>query len=279
MLKRKIYYKLSPELKFYARKIYYFPIDIYEKITGRRDKFTPPKGDIFIGSGDFKTQGENQLHLLKKYIDIQSDNCVLDVGSGIGRTAIPLTKYLNNKGKYEGFDVVKKGVDWCNKNIHNRFANFNFKYVPLNNSLYNSHTESSVDFNFPYENENFDAVFLFSVFTHMKVEDIQNYLNEIYRVLKPGGKCLATFFTYSENDNLAEFPGFKFPVKRDGYRLIDENLEEANIAIENTKLSEMIEKSGLIKTNEIKGFWSDFSRKNPDVNFQDIVVLEKKCVF
>ena len=276
MNKRNIYYRLSPELLLFAIKIYYFPIDIYEKITGKRDKYTPAKGDIFIGSGDFKIQGDHQLHLLKKHIDLKETDHVLDIGSGIGRTAIPLTKYLDTKGKYDGFDVVKKGVDWCNKNIHKRFSNFNFKYIPLNNSLYNSHRTTSENFKFPYQDNSFDKSFLFSVFTHMRIEDIQNYLNEINRVLKPGGKCLATFFTYNETDHLENFPGFKFPIKKNGYRLLDEELVEANIAIENSKLSEMIEKSGLQKANEINGFWSDFSRKNPDVNFQDILILEKK---
>ncbi|MBW7675135.1 class I SAM-dependent methyltransferase [Chryseobacterium chendengshani] len=276
MIKRNLYYKLSPEFRFYARKMYYFPVDIFEKIIGNRDKLTPPKGDIFIGSGDFKKQGESQLHLLKKYIHLQPGDSVLDIGSGIGRTAVPLTKFLNHHGKYEGFDVVKKGVEWCNKNIHKRFPNFNFKYIPLNNSLYNSYQTKSGNFKFPYNDDSFDKAFLFSVFTHMKIEDIQNYLNEIHRVLKDDGWCCATFFTYDKSDNLENFPGFKFPFLREGYRLLDENLEEANIAIENEKLLEMIYASGLEKVDEIKGFWSDFSRKHPDRDFQDIIILQKK---
>lgn len=41
----------------------------------------------------------------------------MDIGSGIGRTAVPLTKFLNPDARYEGFDVVKKGVKWCNAKI------------------------------------------------------------------------------------------------------------------------------------------------------------------
>lgn len=273
-MKRNLYYKLSPELRFLARKIYYFPIDLYEKMSGKRDSNSPAKGDIFIGSGDFKKQGEHQLHLLKKYIDIKTNDTILDVGSGIGRTANALTKFLEKDGKYDGFDVVKKGVDWCNKNISKKFPNFHFKYIELNNSLYNSHQEKSENFKFPYPDNSFDKVFLFSVFTHMKIEDIQNYFNEIERVLKTGGKCLATFFTYS-NEDFENLPGLKFPFKKEGYRLLDEKLPEANIAIEDAKLLEIIEKSGLKKTNEVKGFWRDFSKKHEDVNFQDIIILEK----
>lgn len=274
-MKRDLYYKFSPELRLLARKLYYFPVDFYEKITGKRDGITPAKGDIFIGSGDFKKQGAHQLHLLKKYIDIQPDNSVLDVGSGIGRTAVPLTDFLNKDGKYEGFDVVKKGVDWCNENIHKKHPNFNFKYVELHNSLYNSHTGNPENFNFPYAGDSFDKVFLFSVFTHMKIEDIQHYLNEIHRVLKSGGKCLATFFTYS-NEDFEKLPGLKFPVVKERYRLLDEALPEANIAIDDQKLDEMIATSGLQKNHKVKGFWRDFSKKHEDVNFQDIIILEKK---
>ncbi|QLK35236.1 hypothetical protein H0H25_02560 [Flavobacterium psychrophilum] len=47
--------------------------------------------------------------------------------------AIPFTNYLSTTGKYEGFDIVKIGIDWCTKNISSRFPNFNFKLIPLKN--------------------------------------------------------------------------------------------------------------------------------------------------
>ena len=82
---------------------------------------------------------------------------------------------------------------WCRLNFH-------FDFVPLHNSLYNSHLEKSTDFTFPYPDESFDKVYLFSVFTHMKIEDIQHYLSEISRVLKNEGQCLMTSFTYQEKE-------------------------------------------------------------------------------
>lgn len=39
---------------------------------------------------------------------------------------------------------------------------------------------------------------LFSVFTHMYENEIKNYLREIFRILKPSGRCFSTFFLFDE---------------------------------------------------------------------------------
>lgn len=272
---RKIYYLSPPSFRFLLRKFYYFPRDFYQGFTGKRPENIPKYGDIYTGSGDFVGAGEKQVRLLKKYISLQPSDNVLDIGSGIGRTAIALTKTLDETGSYEGFDAVEKGVDWCTKNIKSKFPNFNFKYIPLRNSLYNTSKTDPSTFRFPYEENTFDEAFLFSVFTHMKMVDIQNYLNEINRVLIPGGQCLATFFTYTENDQLETNRGFKFPVIKEGYRLLDEKVEEANIAIEMETLKKMISKSGLTFEKKIGGFWNDFNKNKDDIDFQDIIILKK----
>lgn len=275
---RKIYYNLSPNLRFVARKIYYFPIDLYEGLTGKREKYEPKKGDIYIGSGDFIKQGKHQLDLLKRYVNLQASDAVLDIGSGIGRTAIPLTGYLGSSGRYEGFDVVEKGVNWCNAKIKKDFPNFNFIYVPLNNDLYNNSSEQASDFRFPYENNTFDVTFLFSVFTHMGIDEIDHYLSEISRVLKPGGKCLATFFLYDEQneEKIAEIKNFNFPVRYEGYRLMDDAVKSANIAVDKKRLAEMLKKSNLKSTDIVEGFWKGMEYKTAENTYQDLVILEKK---
>ncbi|MBS1549010.1 MAG: class I SAM-dependent methyltransferase [Bacteroidetes bacterium] len=272
---RKIYYKLTPGMRMLARKVYYLPVDFYEKMIVKTNTNTPSKGDIYVGSGDFVLQGKHQLHLLQKHIDLQPKDKVLDVGCGIGRTAMALTEFLSSEGTYHGFDVVEKGISWCNKNIHSQYPNFQFQFVPLRNSLYNSYTRESKEFQFPYADCSFSKVYLFSVFTHMTIEDIQQYLNEIYRVLETDGYCLATFFIYKKEEDLNKNEGFKFEYEKNGYRLLNNSLEEANIAIEEEKLHAMIEQSGLKNVNFIKGFWSNFRLKSIDNDFQDIVILKK----
>ena len=81
----------------------------------------PAKGDIYTGSGDFMAQGKHHLNLLRELANLKADDAVLDVGSGIGRTAVALTDYLTGNAEYEGFDVVEKGVKWCNEKINKKF--------------------------------------------------------------------------------------------------------------------------------------------------------------
>lgn len=273
---RKIYYTLTPGLRMFVRKILFSPVDALDRIRKRKSKYQPPKADIYIGRGDFIAQGRHHLDLLKKHVSLNTDDSVLDIGCGIGRTAVALTTYLSSAGSYEGFDVVEKGVKWCNKNIKRDFSNFNFKYVPLANRLYNSNLQDARLFKFPYIDHLFDKIFLFSVFTHMTIEEIANYLNEIKRVIKPGGLCLATFFIYkhAEDAFFESNHGFNFPVKRNGYRLMSASLQYANIALEQTLLENMINESGLNIREQIDGYWKNEDFKSPDNDFQDIVILE-----
>ena len=284
---RKISYWLPADMRLRARKLYYLPYDLYKTITGQRHPYEPPKGDIYTGSGgDFIDTGRQQFNLLERYVGLKPDDQVLDIGSGIGRTAVPFTRFLNENGRYEGFDVVEKGVNWCNTKIKRDHPNFNFTYTPLKNDFYNSASPASAsEFRFPYADEQFDLAFLFSVFTHMQTEEIDHYLTEIFRVLKPGGKCLATFFLYKEEDEeVSANPGIQFPIKKEGYRLMDEKVTMAAIAISRRKLEQMLGGGVALEViQEVEGFWRQEQWQHPTktnqisggLSYQDIVVLGK----
>jgi SAM-dependent methyltransferase len=46
---------------------------------------------------------------------------ILDVGCGYGRLAFGLLSQLDFKGRYEGFDVLQRQIDWCRKAITHNF--------------------------------------------------------------------------------------------------------------------------------------------------------------
>lgn len=273
---RKVYYSLSPSFRFIARRLFYFPVDLYETAFRKRDKMIPPRGMIFIGSGDFVEQGEHLCDLVVKQTGLQPDGKILDVGCGIGRLAVPLTRYLGPQGAYEGFDIVKKGIDWCERKITARFPNFHFLYIDLKNDLYNLSTDAEAgNFTFPYPENHFDCVVLTSVFTHMMPEDVQNYLTQISNVMKKEGRCLATFFILNPEVSRLMQEGkipFQFPHSFGGYSLIDKKVKEANVAFEETFLFAMLEKSGLRAESVHRGRWSN--GKAP-LDFQDVVIIKR----
>ena len=277
MSKRKLYYMLSPRLRRFARRMYFLPIDFYEKVTGKRDSITPPKGKIYIGSGDFLAQGRRLLDMLIKHGKIKPNHRVLDVGCGIGRVAIPLTNYLSSEGSYEGFDIVKDGIKWCERKISPNHQNFNFVHINLKNNLYNLSTKQEAkNFEFPYQNNEFDLVFLFSVFTHMLPEDVDSYLGQIARVLKKGGVCLATFFVYNKESErlMRQNDGLQFKYDLGNYLLIDKKVKEANVAFREDFLKELVSKNGLKIDGFHYGYWPGRS-KTESVDFQDVLILSK----
>lgn len=120
---------------------------------------------------------------------------ILDVGSGQGRIARPLVDFLcPDEGEYHGIEIIEEGVEFCRR-AYSDYENFLFHHIPVYNQFYNpSGTVEASKYGFPFPDSHFTFVFLTSVFTHMLEEDIRQYVSEIQRVLKPGGRALMTFF-------------------------------------------------------------------------------------
>jgi SAM-dependent methyltransferase len=279
---RKYWYILGPGARFIIRRLVYLPVDILDTLKGNTTKYVPPRGLMYTGRPcspqQFLQEGKEQVEILIKEIQLQPDDKVLDIGSGIGRTAIALINYLSVEGSYHGFDVVEKGVNWCNKKIAANHPHFQFTYVPLFNDLYNDSKASAEQFVFPYADNSFSKVFSFSVFTHMPVTETAHYLKEIYRVLQPEGLCLCTFFLYDNGTEhvLTRDADFCFPYKKEGYSLMDEKTQSGNIAIDIAFLKRMAASSGLQIVKVIDGFWKDFTIKKYNKEYQDVVVLRKE---
>jgi len=264
-------------MRLFARRLFYLPIDLVESITGKRDAMTPPRGMVFVGSGDFKAQGQIMLGQLVKLAGLQPHEQVLDVGSGIGRVAVPLTQYLNREGSYEGIDIVRKGVDWCRRKISKDHPNFRFTHIDLKNDLYNLSTEQEAKgFVFPYVDARFDVVFLFSVFTHMMPDDTANYLHQIARVLKPGGRCLATFFILTDDSkaDMMRYKGLQFVHQKGHYALLDPSVKEANVAFEQDWLHKQVSLAGLQIERNFLGYWPGLD-KQQTAGFQDMLLFRK----
>ncbi len=273
---RRLYYALPAKFRFTVRRLYYFPIDLIEGLIGKRDPLTPPKGMIFTGSGDFRNQGRHLLHLFEKLGNLKPYHRVLDIGSGIGRSAVALTSFLNNEGTYQGFDPIEKGINWCKKNITSRYPKFKFDYIPLKNDLYRDDGASASNFTFPYPDDSFDFIILTSVFTHMVSAEVDNYLSEINRVLSSNGVVFATFFVLTEESKkLSANNSFQFKFKNGNDWLMDEKVVSANVAFDEDFLHQsLVEKNDLKIEAFFNGYWSGRDKKECK-DFQDVLILKK----
>lgn len=234
--------------------------------------------DVLAVLSNFKEHGLYFCNdLLIKWGGFQPSQRVLDVGCSMGRLAMPLMKYLDNKGSYEGLDIVRAAIDRCSNNITPKYPNFRFKIADIYNKNYNPYGKlTASEYKFPYQNGEFDFVCLFSVFTHMLPKDMENYFSEISRVLKPGGKCIISFFLLNdkyldmERDD-EDYTPFIYVEK--GFRTINKNTPEFAVAYEGDHVRTLYDNNGLKIIEPIKyGHW----RVNRSIiGGQDIVLASK----
>lgn len=259
------------------RKIYHVPMDLLDQFK-HRNSMIPPKSMMFVGTTDFEATGQEFRKYFIELGALQPDERVLEVGCGIGRMAIPLTDYLSAKGDYWGFDIVKMGITWCQKRISPKFRNFHFIHTDIKNDSYNPAGRIAArDFRFPFENGTFDFVFLTSVFTHMLPADMHQYLSEIARVLKNGGRCLITFFLLNEDSRRLIAEGrssLEFKYEIDGCLILEEDKPEASVAYDEAYVLRLFSDCKLRILSPIHyGAWCN---RQKTLSYQDIIIARKE---
>ncbi len=95
---------------------------------------------------------------------------VLDLGCGDGATEIFFEKYFP-QFKIQGIDVSAKSIEEAQKK-------------QLRNASFELYDGQQI----PYGKESFDIVFVAGVLHHIDAVDHQKVVDEIFRVLKPGGR-------------------------------------------------------------------------------------------
>ncbi|MBU6161002.1 MAG: class I SAM-dependent methyltransferase [Myxococcales bacterium] len=264
-------------LRRIARESVFATLDLFDTITGRRDPLTPPRRLMTVGSNsrfrnDFTEIGEQLFSMLVEIGGLKPHHRVLDVGCGVGRLAIPLTRYLTTS--YDGFDIVKPSIEYCQRVITRRHPNFRFRLVQLHNTHYTPEVENRpYDFQFPYPDGSFDFVLLTSVFTHMQYRELQTYHREIARVLAPGGVCFATYFLLDEDTDRKIASGqtkltFQFPM--DHGRAEIEGNPDAAFAFNTEFVRADLAACGVQVFREARGHWRG---NTPVLNYQDILVF------
>jgi len=250
------------------------------RLFGAMAPLVPTVEDMFEGPRsfeEFKANGEEFLKIYKEVCNLRPDEKMLDVGSGIGRKTLPLTRYLNDRAIYEGIDITKTGIDWCRERITPRFPNFRFQQIDVYNKHYNPLGKyPPSQYKFPFSDESFSFVILGSVFTHMLPGDVENYLSEVYRVLTKGGRCLISYFLLNE-ESLSLIDAGKstldFKYLRDNYRTISHEVPEEAIALDESLIRSMYSKMGLNIVHLDYGSWCG---RADYLSYQDLILAVRE---
>lgn len=142
------------------------------------EAFPLPEGDnlnrVIVGEElAYRLGGATTAHRLDAYVrrvlgkHIAEIGRVLDWGCGCAR----VLRYLATPGaKIEGADIDDFNVAWCKTNLPE---------VPV--------TQIALMPQTPYEDDRFDFVFGISVMTHLREPAQDAWLNELSRIVRPGG--------------------------------------------------------------------------------------------
>ena len=247
----------------------------------------PPPELVELIGGVMESGSFHARHLIRD-AGLLPEHRILDVGCGIGRTAIPLTEYLSQRGDYQGFDVSAESIHWCRTEISSRYPNFNFTHVDVANAAYNqAGVVSPTDFRFPYPDAHFDVACLFSIFTHLCPPELEHYLSEIARTLKEGGRVMASFFVLTDerlagarslveaNPEMRELKALVDGRHGDYYSPFDP--PEWGVAYEESIVRATFERNGLQVKEPIRfGNWSDWTQDGPAfAGTQDTVLAQR----
>ena len=183
--------------------------------------FSKSNYKIELDERDEKNRYSVQLYdHIARSVDIKGKD-ILEVGSGRGGGLSYINRYLVPKSA-TGVDLCKKAIGFCNQH----YAKEGIKFVHGN----------AQSLGFP--DETFDVIL--NVESSHRYDDVDKFLSEVHRVLKPGGFFLFTDFRF-EN----EMKDLDIQLKKSRLKLVKDELITAHVVEALEKSSE--DRSALIQ--------------------------------
>jgi len=120
-------------------------------------------------------------------------------------------------------------------------------------------------------------VFLSSVFTHMLPDDMEHYVSEMARVMRPGRRCVATFFLLNDQ-SLAWLEAGKAKVRFDHdhgtHRVSVEETPEAVVAYREEYVLDLFRRHGFTPEPPDHGSCGGPHRSSTNNVWQDVVIAD-----
>lgn len=151
--------------------------DYKEKLAIRKENFMTKSKEWDWKNAEQKkwmTPSEDSVYLAVKWAD-EGARSILDLGCGLGRHSIFFTE---NGFKVTAVDLSEDAIRLTKERMKEKQVDFL------------CHVADMVAL--PFANDAFDRVFSYHVISHQDTAGVQKVIDEITRVLKPGGKVFLT---------------------------------------------------------------------------------------
>lgn len=177
---------------------------------GRKiDSLPAPNSElVFMTQGIYDVQAYTDsvvpgVMYLKKYmkhagVDFKHIHRILDFGCGSGRL---LSGFWGGNPSLElyGCDINSDLISWAGNNLPGKIHFKQNDFYPPN----------------PFSDIKFDLIYLISVFTHLSIESQKRWVNEFFKILRPGGTLVislqgetyARYFSSLDENELQAFMG------------------------------------------------------------------------
>lgn len=207
-------------------------------------------GQEFRDHAYFLRSARAEADRLVTHCGLTTNSALLDIGCGFGRLAIGVLDRVGDIRAYQGVDVSAAAIAWCRRHIGRGHPSFRFTRLDVRNERYNPGGEAITRaFRLPLDDAAFDVAYAYSVFSHMELADIERYLGELRRVLRPGGAAFVTLFVADDVPDVSINPAsgsltWQGPLHCVRYRrsLIEDRFHDAGFTI--AQVAEGVETDG-----------------------------------
>lgn len=191
-----------------------------------------------------------------KYVDPLSIKSMLDWGCGCGRVIGFFSKF-SGIPRLCGCDIDREAITWCRANLE-----------PAEFSVVSPSPPTH------YPDEAFDLIVSYSVLTHLSRKTQSCWLEEMQRILVPGGLFLAT--VHGEFAATFTFPGRKaIDVLKDG--IYDDRKDEALDGVAPDGYYRSVYQSRNYTIKEYSRYFEVLEYiERGSINYQDLIVMRKK---
>lgn len=131
-------------------------------------------------------------------LPVEAYDSVFDFGCGCGRIARQLIQQRERPRRYLGIDLHGPLIDWCTENLAPAAPGFEFRHHDVVYPLWNEGPDKPEAAPFPAADDSASLVIAWSVFTHLTQKNAEFYLEEVARILTPGGVFMGTWFFFDK---------------------------------------------------------------------------------